>query len=224
MPRHSLGELRIRADLTEEVLTAGRGTNGKRPFQGLLLICAGATDWIVELTGRQVEMLLVMGCLEAAAVAATGNGNGQGGTATAGRKARSQCLVLTDLGATVLERYRHQNGSAVDAREVGTRVAAALGRMADRPLWKAKQGELWWRGELVERFRHDAADQRCVLDAFQDHAWENRIDDPLPVRWGRSRKKHLHETIKSLNRGQKLRRIRFRGDGTASGIRWEGVT
>jgi hypothetical protein len=96
--------------------------------------------------------------------------------------------------------------------------------MADRPLWKAKQGELWWRGELVKRFRHDAADQRCVLNAFQDNAWENRIDDPLPVRWGRSRKKHLHETIKSLNRGQKLRRIRFRGDGTASGIRWEGVT
>jgi hypothetical protein len=54
-------------------------------------------------------------------------------------------------------------------------------------------------------------------------AWENRIDDPLPVRWGRSRKKHLHETIKNLNRGQKPWRIRFRGDGTASGLRWKRV-
>jgi hypothetical protein len=203
--------------LTEEVPAAGGGSEVKRPFQGLLFICEGTNDWLVELTCRQVETLLVMGCLEAAAVADPGEGNGQGGKATL------RCVVLTDLGATVLERYRHRSGSGVDVWEVRTRVAAALGRMADRPLWKANQGELWWRGELVKRFRHDAADQRRVLDAFQDNAWDNRIDDPLPVRWGRSRKKHLHETIKSLNRGQKLRRIRFRGDGTASGIRWERV-
>jgi hypothetical protein len=223
MPRQTLGELRIGVDLTEEVGTARRGPKVERPFQGLPLLHEWADDWLVELTGRQVETLLAMGCLEAAAVAA-GNGHGRNGAATVGSKARGQCLVLTDLGAAVLERYLPRNGAGEDAREVGTRVAAALGRMAERPLWKANQGELWWRGELVKRFRHDAADQRCVLDAFQDSAWDNRIDDPLPVRCGRSRKKRLHETIKSLNRGQKLRRIRFRGDGTASGCRWEGVT
>jgi hypothetical protein len=33
----------------------------------------------------------------------------------------------------------------------------------------------------------------------------------------------LREAIKGLNRGQKPMRIRFRGDGTGHGIRWEEV-
>lgn len=51
-----------------------------------------------------------------------------------------------------------------------------------------------------------------------------RIDDPLPPVFDIEPKRRLHDTIKSLNRHQKNRLIRFKGDGTGQGIRWELVT
>jgi hypothetical protein len=92
-----------------------------------------------------------------------------------------------------------------------------------RPRWDAGLRELWLGEVLVKRYRHDAVVQRCILDAFQKHGWRGRIEDPLPVVRGRNRKMRLHDAIQSLNRGQARRRIWFRGDGSASGTRWEIV-
>jgi hypothetical protein len=75
----------------------------------------------------------------------------------------------------------------------------------------------------VKQFRSDAADQRCVLDGFQAQGWPPRIADPRPRRPGRNRKKHLRQTGDALKRCQKPLRIRFHGDRTAMGVRWEEI-
>ena len=49
-------------------------------------------------------------------------------------------------------------------------------------------------------------------------------DDPLPMHPDMLPKRRLHDTIKSLNRNQKTAQIRFMGDGTGEGIRWELAT
>jgi hypothetical protein len=78
--------------------------------------------------------------------------------------------------------------------------------------------------DLVKAFHQLAPNQELILAAFEEEAWPPRIDDPLPVMEDHRSKDRLHETIKALNRHQKCRRIRFRGDGTGSGVRWENVS
>jgi hypothetical protein len=100
--------------------------------------------------------------------------------------------------------------------------AAVRGVGGAVPVWDAVLGVLSWLGECVRRFRHDAANQRALLDAFQARGWVRRLDDPLPRAAGVKAKTRLRETIKGLNRGQKPLRLRFRGDGTG-GVCWEPV-
>jgi hypothetical protein len=80
-----------------------------------------------------------------------------------------------------------------------------------------------WQGERVKSLRYDAANQRLVLDAFEEEGWPQRIDDPLPPRKRHSRKKRLRETVEALNKGLHPPHLRFHGDGTGQGIRWEAV-
>lgn len=184
------------------------------PDPQFTLLTAGGELVTVELAERRIQALSNSGCLLSSCF-----GLGQ---VVAGEERLRRCLVLTELGAELLSQYcgaEHSAASLVGA----VRLTGALTLLAERPVWKPRQGELWWCGELVKQYRHDAADQRCVLDAFQAQSWATRIDDPLPVECGRNRKVHLHETIKSLNRGQKPRCIRFHGDGTTTGLRWEGL-
>jgi len=60
-----------------------------------------------------------------------------------------------------------------------------------------------------------------ILTTFEEEKWPPKVDDPLPPHAEIDAKQRLHDTIKSLNRGQKRKLIRFRGDGTGQGIRWE---
>ncbi len=57
--------------------------------------------------------------------------------------------------------------------------------------------------------------------AFQEEGWPVRIDDPLPPVSESEPKQRLRETIRSLNRNQKERLVRFKGDGTGEGVLWE---
>jgi hypothetical protein len=91
------------------------------------------------------------------------------------------------------------------------------------PRWLSEVGELRWGGVVVKSVRNDAHNQRVVLDAFEEEGWPQRIDDPLPPRINIDAKTRLRETVAALNKGQKPPRIRFRGDGTGQGIRWEAV-
>ena len=100
-----------------------------------------------------------------------------------------------------------------------------LGEAADgadaRPSWRAALGELWWGGVCVKQLRHEAANQRGVLAAFEAAGWPSRLPDPLPPEPGVNAKTRLRETVKSLNCGQ--RRVRFRMDGTGLALRWEAI-
>jgi hypothetical protein len=123
--------------------------------------------------------------------------------------AARSCRLLTDSGVWVVE-VAEQPPCAVVAVE--------------KPRWDADARELWWGERLIKQLRHDAANQECLLAAFQEQDWANRIADPLPKEAGLNRKKRLRETVKSLNQGHRLAVLCFHADGTGQGVRWERVT
>ena len=91
------------------------------------------------------------------------------------------------------------------------------------PCWDCDRQELRMGSQVVKEFKLHSPNQAIILAAFEEEGWPPRIDDPLPHHVDIDPKQRLHDTIKSLNRNQKARLIRFRGDGTGQGIRWEAV-
>ena len=91
----------------------------------------------------------------------------------------------------------------------------------DLPLWNGK--ELWFMDRVVKRFRRPARNQLTVLAVFQEEGWPKRIDNPIPANENCDAQSRLHDTIKSLNRNHipDPSPIRFRGDGTGTGVVWE---
>jgi hypothetical protein len=92
------------------------------------------------------------------------------------------------------------------------------------PRWDKENRELYVGEVLVKRFRCPAHNQEAVLSAFEEMGWQTCIDDPLPPSQGHDPKLRLHETIKSLNNRQLFRAIRFGGNGTGTGVRWERLS
>jgi hypothetical protein len=89
------------------------------------------------------------------------------------------------------------------------------------PKWDRDRRELRLDGKLVKVFKLPSPMQEAILMALEEEHWPPRIDDPLPGHPNHLPKRRLHDTIKSLNRNQKNSLIRFMGDGTGEGIRWE---
>lgn len=89
-----------------------------------------------------------------------------------------------------------------------------------KPRWEKERDGLWV-GELrvgdrvQRRVRHLAKNIIPILDAFEEEGWPVSVLDPLSGDDPQRR----HETIRSLNEG--LTRIRFHGDGTNEGIKWD---
>jgi hypothetical protein len=106
---------------------------------------------------------------------------------------------------------------------LGAGVAAADSEADGRPVpnWDGSRHELRFKQSLVKIFKLPSPNQEAVLMAFEEEGWPPRIDDPLPHHPELDPKRRLHDTIKGLNRNQKSRLIRFMGDGTGEGIRWE---
>jgi hypothetical protein len=96
-------------------------------------------------------------------------------------------------------------------------------RRLETPRWDRRAMELWWRGVCVRRYRHDAANQRAVLNAFQAQEWRRRLVKPLPRVSGINVKVQLRWTIRGLNEGQNPKCVRFCGDGTGLGVCWEAI-
>lgn len=85
------------------------------------------------------------------------------------------------------------------------------------PSWHKVRGELSLGGKVIRRFRSTKVAHRAVaiLDAFEACGWCEHIENPL-----KSGDEHqMREAIYSLNK--RLKRIRFKSDGTSAGIRWE---
>jgi hypothetical protein len=89
------------------------------------------------------------------------------------------------------------------------------------PKWDRDRRELRLEGQLVKVLKLPSPMQEAILMAFEEEHWPPRIDDPLPGDPDLLPKRRLHDTIKSLNRNQKNCLIRFIGDGTGEGVRWE---
>jgi hypothetical protein len=93
------------------------------------------------------------------------------------------------------------------------------------PSWDSKSRRLWLGNQLLKEFRQPAPHQTRLLDVFEEQGWlRAHIGDPLSADEQESEgeaKRRLHETLKNLNRTIPPGTIRFRGDGTGQGIRWE---
>ncbi len=94
--------------------------------------------------------------------------------------------------------------------------AATAGRDRVTPRWDRASGGLLWGGVVVKCFRHDAANQAVVLDAFEGRGWPPSVADPLPRRAGLNRKERLRETVRGLNRRLAAGTIRFLSGGSGA--------
>ena len=93
--------------------------------------------------------------------------------------------------------------------------------LRERPVWDATAGELLWQGQLVKRFRHDAANQRRLMDAFAAAGWPHCVPSPFPSSSDSPQKKCLYWTIAGLNQSQRgPLKLRFRADGRGH-VCWE---
>jgi hypothetical protein len=89
----------------------------------------------------------------------------------------------------------------------------------ERPRWDKKNFRLMVGSQTVRTLRPLATNVIAVLDAFEREGWPGRINIP-PGPGGRPWDWVVRDdTLKSLNEG--LARIRFHGDGTGEGIRWD---
>jgi hypothetical protein len=138
---------------------------------------------------------------------------------------KKTCFVLTPEGVRSARELcgRDIPVSGVKARTVdpGLWPTAAGAPEPLIPKWDRDRQELTIALIVVKRFKVPAANQEAVLAAFEEESWPPRIDDPLSPRTDQPPKRRLQETIKSLNRNQKRPLIRFLGDGSGEGVRWE---
>jgi len=129
---------------------------------------------------------------------------------------KQTCFVLTEAGALLV---RQQQGAAALPGESPLHGAAASSSAV--PQWDKERQELRVGDVVVKQFKVPAPNQEMILACFQEEGWPPRIDDPLPPQANQDAKRRLHDTINTLNRHQKHELIRFSGDGTGEGIRWE---
>lgn len=129
---------------------------------------------------------------------------------------RRSCFILTERGRATAERSMRGNEYAS-----GSFGELRLRSRECTPNWDSDRQTLRVGDLLIKQFKVPAANQEAVLEAFQEEHWPPRIDDPLPPRGDQNPKRRLHDTINSLNRNQKARVIRFFGDGSGEGVRWE---
>jgi hypothetical protein len=138
------------------------------------------------------------------------------------RFCKRTCFVLTPLGAELARKVCGRSGVVVAAKTVpASWPAAAVLFEKALPKWDRDRQELTIGTIIVKRFKVPANNQEIVLAAFEEEHWPTRIDDPLPPHREQPPKRRLQETIKSLNRNRKQPLIRFLGDGTGQGVRWE---
>jgi hypothetical protein len=147
------------------------------------------------------------------------------------------CFVLTPHGADFAAKLLRLPPIVDDAfSEAETPQPVALYDTAERgdtnhfsslaiaqPTWCAHSRELFLGKVLVKRFRVPADNQEVILSTFQEEGWPKLIDDPLSPTPEIAPKRRLHDTIAGLNRNQVNRVVRFYGNGTSDGVRWEPI-
>jgi hypothetical protein len=84
------------------------------------------------------------------------------------------------------------------------------------PRWDEAARELRYRTRLLKVYRKNPAkNQIDLIEAFHRAGWSRSIPDPFKD----TRK--LNQTLRDLNRALSDKAIRFVGDGTGEGVKWE---
>lgn len=149
---------------------------------------------------------------------------------------KKSCFVLTEAGVGYARQVCAVAAAGQSARAPSGRVSPEGGAsvaleshlgpvlQSARPHWDGTRQELWLGKYLVKRFKLPAPNQEVILAAFEEESWPVRIQDPLPPQRNQDPKRRLHDTINGLNRHQRNPLMRFCGDGSGRGVRWERVS
>ena len=137
------------------------------------------------------------------------------------------CFVLTEAGVQFAQDHVVR-GPTLSASPAPESPALPHNRrqvdlLNTVPTWDRDRQQLRVGQSVVKEFKVPAPNQETILAAFQEENWPPRIDDPLPPEGDIEPKRRLHDTINSLNRNQKEPLLRFFGDGSGQGARWEFV-
>ncbi len=132
-------------------------------------------------------------------------------------------FILTEDGLRLVIANSASHDSDAQPHAACEPVKPAENGEALRPQWDPGRQEFRAAGKLVKEFKLPSPNQEMILMVFEEEGWPPRIDDPLPPHKHMDSKRRLHDTIKSLNRNQKHRLIRFMGDGTGRGVRWHFI-
>jgi len=142
------------------------------------------------------------------------------------RLTRDAAIVLTDAGAdfcaTILPLPAPEN-SAANGRPRPVRSDPSGAIAASKPVWKKAHREFSLDGKTIKAFRVPAFNQERILDAFEEEAWPEFIDDPLPPVKDIHPDERLRSAVKSLNRNQVNKLIHFRVNGS-SRVFWTART
>ncbi len=133
----------------------------------------------------------------------------------------STCFVLSETGVEFARKGLQQAAHRSSEHYVPAPQGNGEQTAEPVPKWDPDRLELCVGKSIVKKFQVPAANQELILSAFEEEGWPVRVDDPLPPRPNQDPKARLHTTINALNRNQRDRLIRFRGDGHGEGIRWE---
>lgn len=136
------------------------------------------------------------------------------------RFSSNTCFVLTDGGRPLVESVGRQPAEVSLIAVPAVSTANGTRSPSVKPDWDAVLRVLSVGDQVVKRYRVPAENQELILSVFDEEGWARRIDDPLPP-IGQDPKKRLQSVIMCLNRNQKARLIRFRGDGNGTGVTWE---
>ena len=128
--------------------------------------------------------------------------------------APESCFVLTEEGMAFASHL-------LVPTPTPSAVMSASKAYSLKPVWDASRRMLLLGPQVVKHFRVPAPLQEVILNAFAEEGWAARVDDPLPLDPHTDAKRRVQSVIMCLNRNQRERLIRFRGDGTGTGIMWE---
>jgi hypothetical protein len=124
----------------------------------------------------------------------------------------ASCFILTERGGDFA---RVPAPDRADADAPGPQAAARV-----VPYWDGAR-RLYLGSTLVKHFRQDAPAQTTILSAFQEEGWPARVANPLADQGDRGSAERAHDAVNRLNRGQKVRRLRFRIEGGGEQVCWE---
>ena len=130
---------------------------------------------------------------------------------------RRSCFVLTEAGIA----FARQGSSALVIESPASLPSNNGSPPVAVPIWDPDRQELRLGRDLVKCFKTPAPNQELILAAFQEEGWPVHIYDPLPPHPEQDSRRRLHDTINSLNRNQKKPLLRFMGDGSGQGVRWD---